>query len=221
MGANRPYRSVADLPQEIPVFPLPGALLLPRCELPLNIFEPRYIAMIDAALAGERMIGMIQPARDSVVGASPDLQAIGCAGRLTRFAETNDGRYIVSLEGVCRFTIERETTKATPYRKFAVSFAAFADDLVESHGEEAVDRDAVLRALRAFAEKHALQIDWTAITNASGETLVNALSMMSPFGPREKQALLEARDLRARAEMLVAITDMDLAGDERGRAPLN
>jgi len=221
MGANSPYRSTADLPSEIPVFPLAGALLLPRCELPLNIFEPRYIAMIDAALGGGRLIGMIQPARESVTGASPELKAVGCAGRLTRFAETQDGRYIVSLEGLCRFRIERETTATTPFRTFAVDFGTFGNDFVVSLDEGAIDRDAVLRALRDYAEKHALSIDWSAIASASGETLVNALSMMSPFGPREKQALLEAPDLRSRAEMLVAITEMNLAGDERGRAPLN
>ena len=221
MGANRPYRSITDLPREIPVFPLPGALLLPGCELPLNIFEPRYIAMVDAAIGSDRLVGMIQPAYESTRRDAPDLCAVGCAGRLTRFAETDDGRYIIALEGLCRFRIDRETTSSTPFRTFAVNFEPFARDFDASHGGDAVDRDAVLRALRDYAGKHALSIDWTAIGSASVETLVNALSMMSPFGPREKQALLEAPDLRSRADLLVAITEMDLAAGEQGHTPLN
>lgn len=219
MALNRRYRNLHDLPGEIPVFPLAGALLLPRCELPLNIFEPRYLAMFDAALRGDRMIGMIQP---SAAAEPPPLFAVGCAGRLTRFAETDDGRLIVSLTGVCRFKILRETTNATAYRTFAVAFEDYSADLVPDHGEDAVDKDAVLRALRAYAEKNALSIDWASVNNASSETLVNALSIMSPFGPGEKQALLEAADLRTRAEMLVAITELELAGYRSpDRSPLN
>ena len=220
MGTNRPYGSSSDLPREIPVFPLPGVLLLPRCDLPLKIFEPRYIAMIDAALGGNRLIGMIQPRHDAA-GKDASLYAVGCAGRLTRFSETGDGRYIIALEGACRFRVGLETTRDTPYRTFEVDFAPFAEDLAASHGEEDVDRDAVFSALRSYADKHALSIDWSSISSAASETLVNALSMMSPFGAREKQALLEAADLRARAEMLIAITEIELAADSGGRGPLN
>lgn len=220
MGMNWPYNDAAGLPREIPVFPLPGCLLLPRCELPLNVFEPRYIAMIDAALRGDRIIGMIQPTSVSGDETAPELFPIGCAGKLTRFAETGDGRYIISLEGVCRFEIVRETT-ATPYRTFEVRFANFSNDLIAAGGDEQVDREAVFRALRAYSQKNALSIDWESILKAPSETLVNALAMMSPFGAVEKQALLEARDLGARAEVLVAMTEMLLAGDGADRPPLH
>ena len=221
MGMNRGYRGIQDLPQEIPVFPLSGSLLLPGCDLPLNIFEPRYIEMIDAALAGDRMIGMIQPKSDAVENRAPLLYSVGCAGRVTRFAETGDGRYLISLTGVCRFCIDHETTAHTPFRTCAVRFETFADDLGAARGEEAIDRDAVFRALRAYALRNALEIDWDAVLKAPGGALVNALSMMSPFGPREKQALLEAANLKMRAELLVAITEIELAANFQPDAPLN
>ena len=220
MSMNRRYSGIDELPQEISVFPLSGALLLPRCELPLNIFEPRYMDMIDAVLAGDRIIGMIQPMDAAEGDQVPRLYAVGCAGRLTRFSETGDGRYIISLEGVCRFGVERETTTSTPFRRCAVSFARFAGDLVAPQ-TQGVDRAAVMAALRAYASENALSVDWDLIRAATDETLVNALAMMSPFGVREKQALLEAASLQARAEMLVAITEFDLAARDRPGSPLN
>jgi Lon protease-like protein len=210
MSINRPYGSLSELPGEIPVFPLPGCLLLPRCDLPLNIFEPRYLEMIDAALRGARLVGMIQP-RAETSGSAPELFNIGCVGRLTKFAETGDGRYVVTLTGVCRFQTGRETTASTPYRTFAVAFDRFADDL-ENAQESSVDRDAVLRALRAYADRNEIGVDWKAISDVSSEALVNSLAMMSPFGSREKQAFLEAPTLAARAKALVATTEIELAG---------
>ena len=207
--------SVDQMPHVLPLFPLTGALLLPRGQLPLNIFEPRYVTMIDDALKSHRMIGMIQPDPEaSDERAVPPLLKIGCAGRITQFAETGDGRYIITLTGVARFVLEEEVATVTPYRQSGVDFSRFATDFEARRGEENVDRDGVLKALRDFAEENRLQIDWDSINQAPNEALVNALSMMSPFGPREKQALLEASDLKGRAEVLVAITEIELA---RGR----
>jgi Lon protease-like protein len=210
---NAQYRGPVDLPEVIPVFPLPGALLLPRGQMPLNIFEPRYIAMVDDALRdGHRLIGMIQPdpAQDGV-SEKPKLFRIGCVGRITQLAETGDGRYLIELTGVARFTVAEELSVATAYRQCRVTFAPFADDFVARKGEEKVDRAALLAALREFLKANDLQADWEGIEKAPNEALVNALSMMSPYGAAEKQALLEAPDLKTRAEVLVAITEIELA----------
>ena len=198
-----------DMPGVLALFPLSGALLLPRGQLPLNIFEPRYLAMIDDALRSHRTIGMIQPDGDTE-GMSA-LFKVGCAGRITQFAESGDGRYVITLTGVSRFTLLEEITAVTPYRQCRADFSGFAVDFKPRVGEERVDRDGVLKALRDFAEENNLQIDWDSINQAPNEALVNALAMMSPFGPREKQALLEAHDLKGRAEVLVAITEIELA----------
>ncbi len=203
VGADR-------MPSVLPLFPLSGALLLPRGQLPLNIFEPRYVSMIDDALKSHRMIGMIQPDHASA-GETPSLCPVGCAGRITQFAETDDGRYVVTLTGVARFSLIAEVAAITPYRQSRVDFSSFATDFQPRRGEEQVDRGGVLKALRDFAEDKNLQIDWDSINEAPNEALVNALSMMSPFGPREKQALLEADDLKGRAEVLVAITEVEIA----------
>ena len=211
MAANRSYLSPADIPPVIPVFPLSGALLLPRAELPLNIFEPRYLAMVDAALGGARLIGMVQPDDTAPAGASgPAVFKVGCVGRLTQFSETGDGRYLITLTGVCRFKVEEEVAATTPYRQFRIDTAPFRRDF-EASGEAEVDRDAVLSALAAFLDANKLEADWDGIRQAGTETLVNALSVMSPYGALEKQALLEADSLKARADMLVAITQMMLA----------
>ena len=213
MPMNAQYRRPIDLPEVIPVFPLPGALLLPRGQMPLNIFEPRYLAMIDDALRdGHRLIGMIQP--DAAHGGptdEPPLFKIGCVGRITHLAESGDGRYLIELTGVARFRVEQELPVKTEYRQCRVTYAPFVDDFIARKGETAVDREALLRALRAFMKANDLKADWEGIDQAPNEALVNALSMMSPFGPAEKQALLEAPDLKTRAELLVAITEIELA----------
>ena len=212
MGMNVVYRGPQDLTDVIPVFPLPGALLLPRGQMPLNIFEPRYLAMVDEALRTNRVIGMIQPdAEGGGTPAVPKLFSVGCAGRITQFAETGDGRYLITLSGIARFRVEEEAPTTLPFRLCRVSFLPFAADFVARAGEDEVDRAAVLTALRAFAEATDLKLDWKGVEQAPNEALVNALSMMSPFGPKEKQALLEAPDLKTRAEMLVAITEIELA----------
>ena len=210
---NVTYHGPGDLPDVIPVFPLAGALLLPRGQLPLNIFEPRYLAMIDDALrSGLRLIGMIQP--DPLLPGTedtPGLYKIGCLGRLTQIAESGDGRYLIQLTGISRFAIEEELEVATAYRQCRVNCTLFADDFVARKGEQEVDRTALLKALSAFLEANKLKADWEGIENAPNEALVNALAMMSPYGPAEKQALLEAPDLKTRAEILVAVTEIELA----------
>ena len=213
MPINADYRRPGDLPELIPVFPLPGALLLPRGQMPLNIYEPRYLAMIDDALRdGHRLIGMIQPdPGHSGPANKPPLYQVGCVGRITQLAESGDGRYLLELTGVARFRIEEELHANTAYRQCRVTFAPFADDFIARKGEEAVDRKALLEALKDFMKANDLKADWHDIDKAPNEALVNALSMMSPYGPAEKQALLEAPDLKTRAELLVAITEIELA----------
>jgi Lon protease-like protein len=223
MPMNVVYRGPADLPQVIPVFPLAGALLLPRGQMPLNIFEPRYLEMIDDALADRhRLIGIIQPdASRPGPEAAPRLYKVGGVGRITQFAETGDGRYLIQLTGVVRFRIEAELTVATAYRQCRVDYAPYLDDFVARKGEERVNRQAVLDALNAFLEANDLKADWEGVENAPNEALVNALAMMSPYGPAEKQALLEAPDLKTRAEILVAVTQIELAKSRTpGETPL-
>jgi hypothetical protein len=212
MSVNQPYKDTSALPIVIPVFPLTRALLLPRGQLPLNIFEPRYLAMVDDAIAAQRVIGMIQPlpGHDEREQA-PALHKIGCAGRITRFSETGDGRYLISLTGIARFRIEDELPTALAYRSCRVSYDDFLVDLEPGAGEDNVDRTGMIRMLREFADGSQLDVDWTSIDAAPNEALVNALAMMSPFGASEKQALLEAVDLRSRAEILVALAELDLA----------
>ena len=218
MPMNVIYRGSADLPEIIPVFPLAGALLLPRGQLPLNIFEPRYLAMIDDSFRdGHRLIGMIQP--DPAHGGSEDKPAlfrVGCIGRITQMAESGDGRYLLQLTGVVRFRIVEELVVATAYRQCRVTTIPFADDFVARKGEDEVDRKAVLEALTAFLKANKLKTDWEGVESAPNEALVNALAMMSPYGVAEKQALLEAPDLKSRAEILIAVTEMELAKKTAG-----
>ena len=218
MPMNVSYSGPSDLPDVIPVFPLSGALLLPRGQMPLNIFEPRYLAMIDDALrSGQRLIGMIQP--DST-GAAPEhhptLYKIGCVGRITQLAESGDGRYLIQLTGVARFRVEEELNVDTPYRQCRVTYMPFVDDFSPRKGEDEVDRTSLLRALSEFLKANDLKADWEGIENAPNEALVNALAMMSPYGTAEKQALLEAPDLKTRAEILIAVTEIELAKKTAG-----
>jgi uncharacterized protein len=218
MPMNAVYRGPVDLPEIVPVFPLPGALLLPRGQMPLNIFEPRYLAMVDDALRdGHRLIGMIQP--DPAHPGSeekPNLFKVGCVGRITQLAETGDGRYLMQLTGVARFRVIEELNVGTLYRQCRVTYAPFADDFIARKGEEAVDRKALLEALSAFLKANNLKTDWSSIETAPNEALVNALAMMSPYGVAEKQALLEAPDLKTRAEIMIAVTEMELAKKTSG-----
>ncbi|MDB5600939.1 MAG: peptidase [Xanthobacteraceae bacterium] len=222
MPMNVSYDGPDDLPAVIPVFPLPGALLLPRGQMPLNIFEPRYLAMIDDTLkSGHRLIGMIQP--DSTHPGTeqrPHLYKVGCVGRISQFAESGDGRYLIQLTGITRFRVEDELSVLTPYRQCRVTYASFADDFVARKGEEDVNRKELLHALTGFLEANNLKADWDGIENAPNEALVNALAMMSPYGAPEKQALLEAPDLKTRAEILVAVTEMELAKTDSGESTL-
>jgi len=213
MPMNAQYRGPIEMPGVIPVFPLPGALLLPRGQMPLNIFEPRYLAMVDDALRdGHRLIGMIQPdVAHPGAADKPQLYKIGCVGRITQFAESGDGRYLIELTGVARFRVEEELKVATSYRQCRVTYAPFADDFTARKGENAVDRTGLLAALTEFLKANDLKADWEGIEKAPNEALVNALSMMSPYGTAEKQALLEAPDLKTRAEILIAITEIELA----------
>ncbi|GLH76933.1 ATP-dependent protease [Bradyrhizobium sp. SSBR45G] len=213
MPINAEYRGPADLPEVIPVFPLAGALLLPRGQMPLNIFEPRYLAMVDDAFRdGHRLIGMIQPdVTHSASEERPVLFKVGCVGRITQLAESGDGRYILELTGVSRFRVVEEMTVLTVYRQCKVDYFPFIDDFTARKGESAVDRDALLAVLTDFLKANNLKVDWAGIEAAPNEALVNALAMMSPYGPAEKQAMLEAPDLKTRAEILVAVTEMDLA----------
>jgi len=217
MPMNAIYSGPADLAEVIPVFPLSGALLLPRGQMPLNIFEQRYLAMIDDALRhGHRLIGMIQP--DSARPAPeerPHLYKVGCVGRITQFAESGDGRYLVQLTGVARFRVGEELEVPTLYRQCRVHYD-FRDDFTARKGEDAVDRKSLLQALKDFLQANNLKADWQGIENAPNEALVNALAMMSPYGAAEKQALLEAPDLKTRAEMLVAMTEIELAKKNTG-----
>lgn len=214
------YRRTADLPQEVPLFPLRGAILLPRAALPLNVFEPRYLAMIEDAIAGSRVVGIIQPDRagddESPLGKSTALRRTGCLGRITAFQELDDNRLVITLTGICRFHTGNEVDTAKPYRSFAVDYQPFGHDLDSGLGEDEVDRDRLLEVLRRYLEAHDFRADWKAIGHAPTEHLVNSLSIISPYGAEEKQALLEAPDLASRAKVLVALAEMELASGDGG-----
>ncbi len=225
MSANEPY-SLADLPDRLPIFPLGGALLLPRAHLPLNIFEPRYLAMFNDALASDRLIGMVQPdseealALQDVPTARPSVYEIGCAGRITAFAETDDGRMLVTLTGVARFRIVEEHPTVMPYRLCTVDFSPFENDLERGLGEADVDRERLLAAFRRYLDANSLEADWEAVGRSSTETLVNSLAILCPYPPPEKQVLLEAESLGRRADILIALTEMHLAATDDGGARL-
>ena len=204
--------SASDLPDTLPVFPLPGALLLPRSRLPLHIFEPRYLAMIDDTLkTGDRLIGMIQP-REAKVEGDPTLHAIGCAGRLTGFSETEDGRYMITLSGVSRFRVKREVDGFSPYRKCDVSWAGFERDLGNAEKDAGFDRARFFPLLKQFFEAEELRTDWDSLEDADDELLINSLSMLCPFEPEDKQALLEAPSLETRRETLVTLIEFAMRG---------
>jgi uncharacterized protein len=217
MGFIDQYRKTGDLPQSLAVFPLNGALLLPRAELPLNIFEPRYLEMVADAMAGSRMIGMIQPQDDKAdVMGRPLLSKVGCAGRITSYIETPDSRLLVTLTGVCRFVVETELITVTAYRQVQPDFEPYGSDLIKEHGQGDVDRAGLLKAFKDYLDANNLSADWEQVQSASNETLVNTLSLLAPYPPKEKQALLEADDLKTRAAVLVALTERALAKSGSG-----
>lgn len=208
----------ADLPDTIPIFPLPGALLLPRARLPLHIFEPRYLAMLDACMASkDRLIGMIQP-RAVPEGEAARLHAIGCAGRLTAFSETEDGRYMITLTGVSRFRMLGEATQGTPYRRARVAWGDFPRDIGPAETDPGLDRPAFLDLLRRYFSAVELSTEWNSLREAEDELLINALSMLCPFAPEERQALLEAPSLGTRRETLVMLMEFALRGATGGAA---
>ena len=220
-GVSDRYRGPGELPQVLPIFPLRGAILLPRATLALNVFEPRYLVLVDYALAGDRLIGIVQPAPEAGDHESPSgktfpLRRVGCAGRISSFSEGDDGRVMLSLTGIARFRLLHEVESDEPFRFCQIDFREFATDFRSGHGEEDVDRPRLLTALRNYLTANNLSADWDRIDSASNERLVNTLSILSPYGAEEKQALLEARDLRARAEALVALAEMELASRDDG-----
>ena len=220
LAGNKAYQTAADIPARIPVFPLSGALLLPSGQLPLNVFEPRYIAMVDSAMSGDRVIGMIQPALDAGESRRPRLCEIGCMGRITQFSESGDGRYLIALSGISRFRVVEEIAAGTLFRQCRVSFEEFADLSEPLLGEDEVDRAALLDTFRHFLDANEIEADWESVNRASNAGLVTALSMMSPWGPPEKQALLESPDHAARARTLIAITEIALAAANAPAATL-
>lgn len=211
------YVRALDLPQVIPVFPLAGAIVLARGQLPLNIFEPRYLNMVDDAMAGDRIIGMVQPHGGSPT--LPGLSPVGCAGRITGFAETSDGRYLITLTGVSRFRISAELPVKTPYRQVRAAYEAYESDLSPPGDAPDFDREGFLDALRGYLANRALDIDWETAEGAPMEALVNSLSMALPFDPPEKQALLESLTLQNRADALTALMRIAAADGGEDDAP--
>jgi Lon protease-like protein len=212
LRGGRPL-SLADLPSTIPVFPLAGVLLLPRGSLPLNIFEPRYLAMTEDALATtDRLIGMIQPTEPERGDKPPSLYTVGCAGRIASFSETDDGRYLITLSGVCRFGVSEEVATMRGYRRVVPDFARWQDDLAEP-AHATIERDRLLAALKGYFARNGMSADWNAITDSPDDRLVTTLSMFCPFEPQEKQALLECTTLAERSATLVALLEMGTRGN--------
>ncbi len=209
MSGVIPDDRLAQLPAELPIFPLAGVLLLPHGHLPLHIFEPRYLNMVEHVLGGSRMLGMIQP-NDTVPNPVPDdakLYQTGCAGRIISFAETDDGGYLITLRGICRFRIAEELPLMAGYRSVSPEFAPFHHDLAEQAGNR-VDRARLLDAARIYLHFKDATTDWSAVASASDQMLVNSLAMMCPFETREKQALLECADFADQCDMLITLLEM-------------
>ena len=215
--------SPSQVPETVPIFPLTGALLLPFSHRPLNIFEPRYLAMVDFALANDRLIGLVQPedtSAESPVGNVP-LQRTGCLGRITHFEESGDGRYFIILEGVTRFHLVREIDSGEAFRVAEISAVGFDHDFHRNEGESDVDRSRLLKMMRDYAEHASIELDWEEIEQTGTADLVNFCAMVAPFGPAEKQLLLEAPTLVERAETLIAMTEYEIARNGADSVPLN
>jgi Lon protease-like protein len=208
MPAARRYRNISDLPAVIPVFPLSGVILLPRTKLPLNIFEPRYLAMVDDAMDNYRLIGMIQPRNPGNESTkNPPLAEVGCVGRITEYGETDDGRYLITLTGIARFRVSGERESKNTFRQVAADYALFAADLLSTE-DPPIPRARLLAALKPYLSERAMQTDWKSIEEAPAETLVDALCMLCPFEASEKQALLEAPGLKERVEALITLLEI-------------
>ncbi len=215
------YEGPDDLPEIIPVFPLLGAVFFPRANLPLNIFEPRYLAMVDDAMRTHRIIGMIQPSGE---GSRPALHAVGCAGRITQYGETDDGRMVISMRGISRFRVAEELTVMTPYRQVRADYAPFVGDFAEVDATEqelTFDRRSYLATLKLYLKAIAVQIDWDWVEKAPAEVLINAFAMLAPLAPAEKQAMLEAMTLGDRTAAAVTLMEVAIAeaGIAAGGAP--
>jgi Lon protease-like protein len=212
----RAYTSIDALPTPLAIFPLTGVLLLPRGQIPLNVFEPRYLTLVDAAMAGSRVIGMVQPSETEDKVLLPKLSQVGCAGRITSYRETDDGRYLITLTGICRFRVAAELPVTTPYRQVEPDYGVFASDLIVNEESE-FPRERVIAALKDYLSKRDLKADWRSVMSAPAETLVNALAMLCPFEPAEKQALLEAQGWPERVATLVALLEMAAAEPAGGK----
>ncbi|MEM7191504.1 MAG: LON peptidase substrate-binding domain-containing protein [Pseudomonadota bacterium] len=211
-----PYSGPSDLPPVLPIFPLSGSILLPRASLTLNVFEPRYLELVDHALAHERLMGIVQPAGDTGASESPQgksfpVRSVACAGRIVSFNETDEGPLVISLIGISRYRLGDEADSGALFRMFDADFTPYADDFIRDLGEDEVDRVGLLETLRRYLEANGLNADWERINEAPNEQLVNTLSILSPYGAEEKQALLEATSLQERADALVALAEMELA----------
>jgi len=209
--------TIEQLPATLPIFPLNGVLLLPGGELPLNIFEPRYLEMTRDALKADRLIGMVQPREGQDEAPVPEVYRLGCAGRITEFSETDDGRYLITLSGLCRFDIREELPMASGYRIAVPDFAPYYDDFKEAP-DGVVDRKRLAESLRVYFRLQSIRADWKAIESARDERVVTTLAMLCPFAPSEKQALLECRDLAERGRVLIALLEMAALGRSGGEA---
>ncbi len=200
-----------NLPQKLPIFPLPGAMLLPHGKMPLNIFEPRYLKMVFDSLKGSRLIGMVQPLEllPDPVPEKTDLFDIGCAGRITSFTESEDGRILLTLQGVCRFEIEKEFNTTTAYRQVKPNFAAFKDDLLSEY--PAVNREGLIPVLRDYLELKGLNINWADLDKIEDRFLIATIGMINPFDYKEKQAILQTQNIRDIAHVMISLMEMELA----------
>lgn len=207
MSSLYKYKKIEEIPSKISIFPLNGALLLPRSQLPLNIFEPRYLEMIDNSISSDRLIGMIQTQESN----ENQLYSIGCLGKITSFTELSDSRFIITLNGICRYKVTQELDTLTPYRQVKVSYEDFENDLTPGFNQDKANRDKLLDVLKKYLEKNNLQMDWEAVKSSPTETLVNSLCTLSPYSAEEKQVLLEADSIEKRNDLLIAMTEMALS----------
>ena len=216
MTESSPIASAEELPRTLPIFPLSGVLLLPRGRLPLNIFEPRYLAMIGDAMASAPLVGIVQPMDSEQEGNSPEVYKIGCVGHITSFKESDDGRYLITLTGVCRFDVGKELpVMPSGYRRVRAHYNRYIGDFIRAK-DETVDCSRLKTILRAYFQLHGIDVNWNAMENATGEGLVTSLAMICPFAPSEKQAILETRHFAERIEVITALMEMAVLARVRG-----